>query len=47
MLPHSVISNTPSLSSSMSKLLIIPSPSKSSFGPVPPIVCENANKLKN
>ena len=46
-LQYSSVSGIPSLSSSRSIELIIPSPSKSSAGSIPPTVCAPANTLSN
>ena len=46
-LQYSSVSGIPSLSSSKSTELIIPSPSKSSDGFTPPTVCENEKKPIN
>ena len=46
-LQYSSVSRIPSLSSSKSIELIIPSPSKSSEAAVPPKVCAPANTLSN
>ena len=46
-LQYSSVSGMPSLSSSKSIEFIIPSPSKSSVGSIPPTVCALANTLSN
>jgi hypothetical protein len=46
-LQYSSVSRIPSLSSSKSIELMIPSPSKSSDGRIPPIVCAYEETLKN